>query len=94
MNDRTKQVIENLNAKIKSLKQDVREGKIRESTLKREVKSLNSTVKLSSRIILKMTAEIKKLKAEKKALALDVHREIDYSEELQKKLDEANKKCR
>lgn len=59
-----------------------------------EIKRLKQTIRLEMKTIATMAKEIKQLIKEKQKLALQAYKEIDYSDNLQKKIDKLEKKLK
>lgn len=59
-----------------------------------EIRHLKQTIRLEMKTIATMAKEIKQLIKEKQKLALQAYKEIDYSDNLQKKIDKLEKKLK
>ncbi len=59
-----------------------------------EIRRLKQTIRLEMKTIATMAKEIKQLIKEKQKLALQAYKEIDYSDNLQKKIDKLEKKLK
>ena len=65
--------------------------RVKLSMAKREAKNLRDSLDRTLKAAFNLAVENAALKSEKGALALECHKEIDYSDKLQKKIDKLKK---
>lgn len=76
---------------MESLSQENNKLRTQLQMAKKEARSLRDSLDRTLKVAFKLAVENATLKSEKGALALECHKEIDYSDKLQKQIDKLKK---
>ena len=76
---------------MESLSQENNKLRVQLQMAKKEAKNLRDSLDRTLKAAYNLALENSALKSEKGALALECHKEIDYSDKLQKKIDKLKK---